>query len=659
MAYFDTTWYVNFGNGSSTGYYAVAQWANGTVYAAGNLVRQLATPTVGNERVFVCIAGGTSGGAEPAWTLTRGAKTTDNTVTWQEVTGTAAMNGDSSTADTVPWLSVKNQAVSLGVIIQDGAADTFFICSTAGTAGNGAEPTWNKTAGATTADNTVTWTSLGAISNFVAWGAPHARLANVAGTNWVAAGNQVFLGDNSAETQASEWFPNFPGTIANPLFIYCVDHTASVPPGPSNLKTTASVTTTGANDIRIVGSAYIYGITFSAGSGATNVQFWGQANSGFSQTWLEFDSCNLIKAGTTGIAIAIQFGNGGNISSKVVLNNTTVKFGSTSDGIYLTNVDFEWKNTSSAIQGATLPTTLFSSGQFGYGYRALLNGIDLSALGSGKTIFGAAAGLSAYNMVDCKLGASVTVASTPTVPSNIVDVVTSDSSGTTYQQQRYRYEGTLLPETTVVRTGGASDGITPISWKITTTANSKWVDPFSSFPIAQWNATTGANVSGFLRGIVNAAAVPNNDQIWMDLEYLGSASAPLGSFANNTKANNLATGTALAADTSAWDSQGPVRQNSTSYSIGSTFTVATAPGQRFWVVSGSGTTAANVPAGYASCVDGATVTDGGYTVRAGCRFQMSVTLSAPQPQLAGYLYATVKAALPSTTWWVDPLITSS
>ena len=161
-----------------------------------------------------------------------------------------------------------------------------------------------------------------------------------------------------------------------------------------------------------------------------------------------------------------------------------------------------------------------------------------------------------------------------------------------------------------------------------------------------------------LHGIVNAAAVPNNDDIWCDVEYLGSASSPLASFATCTKANNLATGTALTADsTSAWDSQGPARQNSHAYVVGNSITVASNAGRRFWCTT-AGTSAGSEPSGgsgYSSAVDGGSVTDGTAVFRAGCRFTMAVTLSAPQPQLAGYLRAIVRAAKATTTWYVDPL----
>ena len=189
---------------------------------------------------------------------------------------------------------------------------------------------------------------------------------------------------------------------------------------------------------------------------------------------------------------------------------------------------------------------------------------------------------------------------------------------------------------------------------IVTTANSRWILPFQSFWIPEWNTLTGSTRTITMYGIVNAAAVPNNDQIWLKCEYFGSASSPLASFANDTKANNLATGTALTADsTSQWNAT--ARANSTSYSLGNTISVPDNAGRVFFCTS-AGTSASSEPAGYASAVDGGSVTDGGATFRAGCRFSMVVTLTA---QLVGYIYGTVKAAEASTTFFVDPLMNFS
>src|SRR5688572_24615969 len=79
-------WYLG-----STKYTAIAQWAANTAYIVGDIVRQLAAPTLNNERVFRCTTPGTSHlTTEPTWILTKGATTNDNTVVWTEVTGDAA-----------------------------------------------------------------------------------------------------------------------------------------------------------------------------------------------------------------------------------------------------------------------------------------------------------------------------------------------------------------------------------------------------------------------------------------------------------------------------------------------------------------------------------------------------------------------------------------
>ena len=74
----------------STKWSAVAQWAASTAYSVGDLRRQLAAPTDGNQRVFRCTTAGTSGASEPAWNLNAGATTNDGSCVWTEVTANSA-----------------------------------------------------------------------------------------------------------------------------------------------------------------------------------------------------------------------------------------------------------------------------------------------------------------------------------------------------------------------------------------------------------------------------------------------------------------------------------------------------------------------------------------------------------------------------------------
>jgi len=67
--------------------------------------------------------------------------------------------------DTDVWTS--GTAIALNTIILPTTSDThFYICTVAGTTG-ATEPTWSKTTGTTTTDNTVTWTEAGLITDAV------------------------------------------------------------------------------------------------------------------------------------------------------------------------------------------------------------------------------------------------------------------------------------------------------------------------------------------------------------------------------------------------------------------------------------------------------------------------------------------------------------
>lgn len=405
-----------------------------------------------------------------------------------------------------------------------------------------------------------------------------------------AAGDSFWVSEDHAETAASAKTFTSPGTAANPCFVYCVDHAGSVPPVSADLRTTATITTTGANSVSFAtGYTYFYGITFSSGSGAVSSQLIvNGSNSTFTAV---FSSCKLVAPGTNAAVNKLLFGSSaGGARQKILLNNTTVQFGSTGDSIAIRGCQFDWINTPTAIAGATLPTTLFTAST-PLPSSINLEGVDLSAMGSGSTLVDVTGAPQKYVFKDCKLGASVTVATTPDDPGgNEVVLTRCDSGATNYRTEKYRYQGTQTVETTIVRTGGASDGTTTIAHKFVTTANSKWVLPFEAIPIAIWNDTSGSAVTVTVYGIWGGGAVPNNDDIWFDLEYLGASGNPQGSFATATKADNLATGSALTSDSSTW---------------------------------------------------------GGSTTK----FKMAITVT---PQQKGAMYIYVKAAKASTTFYIDP-----
>ena len=344
------------------------------------------------------------------------------------------------------------------------------------------------------------------------------------------AGDIFYVSEDHAESTASAVTLTFAGTEASPNFVYCVNHSGTVPPVSADLRTTGSITTTGASGMTLqTGSFYIYGLIFNCGTGSGGSVF----TLGTNQRSQRFDSCTLALP-QTGSPILLVTGT----ANRVILNNSTISYASLTANTVLRSAYMSWNNVTLA---GTAPTTLFVDN--GTGGQLEVIASDLSLLGSGKTLVGSLANSGSYpwRFVDCKLGASVTVATTPAANGAIgTDLVNCDSGATNYRTERYRYAGTQTVETTIVRTGGASNGTTTIAWKIITTANSKWPMPYEAIPISIWNNSTSAITTLTVYGTTTGGGVPNNDDVWVEVEYPGSALTPKSSFIATTKADGLA-----------------------------------------------------------------------------------------------------------------------
>jgi hypothetical protein len=378
-----------------------------------------------------------------------------------------------------------------------------------------------------------------------------------AGTSWTnaattlnaaitlgAAGDTYFVADDHAETTAAALVITFKGGFTNPDTVICVDHTIASPTS-ADVKTTGQITTTGTSNLAFLGSAYIYGIIFSCGTGAGAPLLAFTAST--ANRFEVFEACKFILAATG--AATIQM-NTTNIFSFIRWINTVVQFSATTQSINPIAGMFEWKYTSAAISGATFPTTLFTSAGMTPQWVAL-EGVDLSALGSGKSLFNVAPFVGLYQLKDCKLGSSVSVTTGTTGGLTWrIDVIRCDSGNTNYRNESYSPLGTQTTETTIVRSGGATDGTTAFSHKVVTNANAVKLQPYEPMPFSIWNDTTGSAKTITVEGI--ASAVPNNDEVWMEVEYLGDASFPLGSRASTYKTNILAAGAANTTSTQTW-----------------------------------------------------------------------------------------------------------
>ena len=546
MALFDTAWYAN-----STGYTAVTPWAATTAVAAGALRRQLAAPAVNSERVFVCIVAGTTGSTEPAWVLTRGAKTTDGTVTWMECTGISAVNGDIT--NTINWTALKAAGTpSLGVIVKRNNSASYQICTTAGTLG-ATEPSFSDTAGVTTTETSATtvWTSLGVVGNWTTGGAaPHARLANACATNWFAAGNTIYVGDNHAESQATAITIAPTGSASTVGKFLCHNHSGSYPPASGDITTGATVSTTAVANIIFNSTTvglYFYGIAFKLAVGQSSAS---TLNITPPSCFVVFSHCSFELA-TTGAGATITLGTGSSAET-ILWDSTTVKFANVGQALNVVQGSFYWQNTGLVLgTGSLVPNNLLNASTGAVA--VTLEALDLSQL-TGNVVGTPISGASGSIIIkDCKLNASALIG-VPTIFGIVTQLVRCDSGATSYKSARYQYEGTETTETSITRVGGAADPTGQAqSRKIVTTANVQWLRPFKAEPYAIWNAVTGANVTVTVCGTVNSGTLPNNDDIWLECEYVSDTASPLGKIVTTTKSNVLAANAAVASDGSAWN----------------------------------------------------------------------------------------------------------
>jgi len=467
-----------------------------------------------------------------------------------------------------------------------------------------------------------------------------------------AAGDTIYVSQAHAETQASAMTLTSPGTAASPVKVICVNDAAEP---PTAVATTATITTTSTSSITFAGFAWVYGITFNCGTGAGISSLRWVSTAPY---WWRYKTCKLKLLGTnTASIIEMDQANLSSDSRKLEFLDCDLVFSDVGHNISVNSVPIRIRGGTIAATGS-VPTTLFKPGS-GSNVDLEVRGVDLAAFGSGKSLVQVASLLFTgfIRFLSCKLGASVSLTTgTPQGQGGLVVWLdNADSGDTNYRMQRHQYEGDVYSETVVVRNGGATDGTTRLSWKMVTSTNQEFISPLPSPEIAQWNETTGSAKTLTLSIISTSTTLLNDDEVWIEVEYCGTNGFPLTLFADDSVANILATPAAQATDTgSNWSDLVTARANLTLYAVGDFVKVASNPGRVFRCTT-AGTTGVSEPAGFATAVDGGSVTDATAGFQALYRQQLNVTVT---PQEKGFFIARVMANK-TTTVYADPILVVS
>lgn len=390
------------------------------------------------------------------------------------------------------------------------------------------------------------------VDNGSTWALANATITGAAADD--AAGDTIYFSQAHSETTAGSISVAF-GTNASPTKLVCANDAAEP---PTAVATTAVIACTTAANITINGSLYAYGLTLRAGNGAAvNSNIVLATTAGDIQRW---ESC-VFDINTTGGTSQIQVGSTANQQqTEVYWDSCHVKFANTaSDGIAVFNV-FHWRGGSGQSGTATPSDALIRLNATNKPGFVSVSGVDLSNFASTLNLVMAGASQGAKVVFrNCKMPASWSgsLVTTPSVGIR-VELWNCSATDTNYAMWIEDYEGTIKHETTIVRTGGASDGDTPISWRMASTANAEWPAIILRSPeIFIPNTTTGASKTLTVEIAQDGTTTAlNDDEIWLEVEYLGTSGTPLALFATDAKATFLTSAAAQTDSTEAWSGLG-------------------------------------------------------------------------------------------------------
>jgi hypothetical protein len=385
--------------------------------------------------------------------------------------------------------------------------------------------------------------------------------ATIAGALAIAVGGDIIYVSQAHSESAAGITWTSAATTPDTITIIAANDGAEPP--TAEAASLVSITTTGNNSLNIIGPLVIRGfsITIGSGGGARAVL---DLSGVFCSVVI--DKCDLTFS-SSGNNNGINMNTGNSVPQFLMMNNVRIKFSGTSDRIY-TNGRTIWRG-GSIISGSATPTRIVTSQTEFSGARfytnALLEDLDLSNLDASVQIFDP-------NQIilgvirDCKLpsgwsGTLIRSGSAFTFMER-AELYNCDSGDTNYRLWIEDVFGSIKHETTLVKTSGASDGTTPLSWKMASTAYTKFPFPaLRSQEIVRWNDTTGSTVTVTIDILHDSATALTNHDIIVEFAYLGTSGFPVGSVSTQLSSDVLSASSNHSASSATWTTTGMSNPN--------------------------------------------------------------------------------------------------
>lgn len=399
-----------------------------------------------------------------------------------------------------------------------------------------------------------------------------AKATFVAACTASQAGDFIYISQSHVEAPTGGVNAAIIPSIAASISILSVQDTAQ-PPVTANTSPTSLVGSSGGSTSIILtsgstGNCYLSGMLFSGSITSGSYSFFTSVSG-----YAKMENCRVNSDGSSGSIFFIS----GTTGMQVEVVNCIFRFGATVQGFSPANTTF--RNCSIASGGTNIALIIpANANPIG---TILFESCDFSTMASTLNLVGVVGTAGAPNVItfrNCKLPASWTgslFTGTFNSPKDRVQLFNCDSSGTNYRLWIEEVYGSVKQETLIVRTGGASDGTTPLSWIMTTNtailpvqdrAFSGEATPtyphrvLTSPEIVVWNSAVGSSKTVSVEIVYDTASglypILTNEDVWIDLQYLSQSGAPLGTLISSRASNVLGAGTTLPASSVAWTTTG-------------------------------------------------------------------------------------------------------
>lgn len=371
----------------------------------------------------------------------------------------------------------------------------------------------------------------------------------------MAAGDTMFVADVHAQSSSGTAY-QLVSNAQSPAKIICTTTTANPPTATA---TSGKVTTTGAYGFS--GWCFISGIEFTFGSTSTLASFGlnnSTATSG-NQVW---ENCKFVSNSTGAGSAIISGGSTSALHQNVLLKNCGLSFKTNAQRM---SASSQLKiEGGSLLAGSATPTT---NGMFllsSKGGTIDISGFDFSIADPALRLADMSAGCGTITFSNCKLPTGWTgslVGPTMSSQGQRVKMINCDAADTNYKMRIEDFAGAITADTTITRFNGATDGVTPISWKMVSNANTSFPhNTLVTEEILRWYPVTdaGETLTGpksFGVEVISDSSVNLfDDEIWVEAQVFSTSGFPLGTYISDRKSNILGTAAVQSASSELWTS---------------------------------------------------------------------------------------------------------